>query len=74
MKTTAKFAAIALASALAVSVITPAAVAAPTCAKKANVTMLGTIKPEIQTEFLAAVKAYNASQNCYTVKSLPGDR
>ena len=74
MKKTTKFAAIALASALAVSVIAPAAVAAPTCAKKTNVTMLGTIKPEIQTEFLAAVKAYNASQSCYTVKSLPGDR
>jgi raffinose/stachyose/melibiose transport system substrate-binding protein len=74
MRTSAKFAAVALASALAVSVIAPAAVAAPTCAKKANVTMLGTIKPEIQTEFLNAVKAYNASQTCYTVKSLPGDR
>jgi raffinose/stachyose/melibiose transport system substrate-binding protein len=74
MRTSNKFAAVALASALAISVIAPAAVAAPTCAKKANVTMLGTIKPEIQTEFLNAVKAYNASQTCYTVKSLPGDR
>jgi raffinose/stachyose/melibiose transport system substrate-binding protein len=36
--------------------------------------MLGTIKPEIQTEFLAAVKDYNASQKCYTVKSIAGDR
>jgi raffinose/stachyose/melibiose transport system substrate-binding protein len=74
MKKIAKFAAVALASALAVSVVAPAAVAAPTCAKRTNLTMLGTIKPEIQTEFLAAVKAYNASQRCYTVKSLPGDR
>ena len=74
MKRIAKFAAVALASALAVSVVSPVAVAAPTCAKKTNLTMLGTIKPEIQTEFLAAVKAYNASQSCYSLKSLPGDR
>ena len=68
MKRIAKFAAVALASALAVSVVSPVAVAAPTCAKKTNLTMLGTIKPEIQTEFLAAVKAYNASQSCYSLK------
>ena len=74
MKRIAKFAAVALASALAVSVVSPVAVAAPNCAKKTNLTMLGTIKPEIQTEFLAAVKAYNASQSCYSLKSLPGDR
>jgi raffinose/stachyose/melibiose transport system substrate-binding protein len=74
MKKATKFAAIALASALAVSVVSaPAANAAP-CPKKANVTMLGTIKPEIQTQFLDAVKKYNASQKCYTVKSIPGDR
>jgi raffinose/stachyose/melibiose transport system substrate-binding protein len=36
--------------------------------------MLGTIKPEIQDQFLAAVADYNKSQNCYTVKSVPGDR
>ena len=75
MKKATKFAAIALASALAVSVISaPAANAAPACPKKANVTMLGTIKPEIQDQFLKAVAAYNASQKCYTVKSIPGDR
>jgi raffinose/stachyose/melibiose transport system substrate-binding protein len=75
MKKATKFAAIALASALAVSVISaPAANAAPACPKKANVTMLGTIKPEIQDQFLKAVAAYNKSQSCYTVKSIPGDR
>ena len=75
MKKATKFAAIALASALAVSVVSaPAANAAPACPKKANVTMLGTIKPEIQDQFLAAVAAYNKSQKCYTVKSIPGDR
>ncbi len=75
MKKATKFAAIALASALAVSVVSaPAANAAPACPKKANVTMLGTIKPEIQDQFLKAVAAYNKSQKCYTVKSIPGDR
>jgi raffinose/stachyose/melibiose transport system substrate-binding protein len=62
-------------SVVALSVIagTPAATAA-TCTKKATVTMLGTIKPEIQDQFLAAVSSYNRSQNCYTLKSIPGDR
>ena len=36
--------------------------------------MLGTIKPEIQDQFLAAVGDYNKSQKCYIVKSIPGDR
>jgi raffinose/stachyose/melibiose transport system substrate-binding protein len=36
--------------------------------------MLGTIKIEIQDQFLAAVADYNKSQKCYTVKSIPGDR
>jgi raffinose/stachyose/melibiose transport system substrate-binding protein len=36
--------------------------------------MLGTIKPEIQDQFLAAVADYNKSQTCYTLKSIPGDR
>jgi raffinose/stachyose/melibiose transport system substrate-binding protein len=74
MKKVSKVAAIALAASLAVTALSaPAANAAP-CPKKANVTMLGTIKPEIQDQFLAAVKKYNASQKCYTVKSIPGDR
>ena len=62
-------------SVVALSVIagTPSATAA-TCTKKATVTMLGTIKPEIQDQFLAAVSSYNRSQNCYTLKSIPGDR
>jgi raffinose/stachyose/melibiose transport system substrate-binding protein len=59
--------------ALGVTVALPAANAA-TCAKT-TVTMLGTIKPEIQDQFLAAVADYNASNGkCYTVKSIPGDR
>jgi raffinose/stachyose/melibiose transport system substrate-binding protein len=36
--------------------------------------MLGTIKVEIQDQFLAAVADYNKSQKCYTVKSTPGDK
>jgi raffinose/stachyose/melibiose transport system substrate-binding protein len=76
MKKFAKFGAVALASALAVSALaatTPAASAA-TCAKKTEVTMLGTIKVEIQDQFLAAVKKYNASQKCYTLKTIIGDK
>ncbi|MEY4559135.1 MAG: hypothetical protein RLZ82_150 [Actinomycetota bacterium] len=75
MKKVSKVAAIALAASLAATALTAgSATAAPACPKKANVTMLGTIKPEIQDQFLAAVKKYNASQKCYTVKSIPGDR
>ncbi len=75
MRKATKFGALALASVVALSLsVTAPAAAAPACPKKANVTMLGTIKPEIQDQFLAAVKAYNASQKCYTVKSIPGDR
>ena len=71
-----KLGALALASTLSLSVIaiaTPSASASP-CPRKATVTMLGTIKPEIQDQFLGAVADYNKSQNCYTVKSIPGDR
>jgi len=74
MKKFTKFGALALAAALSVSVVaatTPASAA--TCATKTKVTMLGTIKVEIQDQFLAAVKEYNASQTCYTVTSVPGD-
>lgn len=74
MKKVSKVAAIALAASLAVTALSaPAANAAP-CPKKATVTMLGTIKVEIQDQFLNAVKAYNTSQTCYTVKSIPGDK
>jgi len=75
MKKFSKLSAVALASTLFVTVLAAAPTAsAATCSKKTTVEMLGTIKPEIQTEFLAAVKAYNASQKCYTLKSIPGDR
>jgi raffinose/stachyose/melibiose transport system substrate-binding protein len=63
------------ASAVALSLVaTMPAASAAACPKKATVTMLGTIKPEIQDQFLAAVADYNKSQKCYTVKSIPGDR
>ena len=76
MKKSLKLGALALASTLSLSLIaiaTPSATAA-TCPRKATVTMLGTIKPEIQDQFLAAVADYNKAQDCYTVKSIPGDR
>ena len=62
------------AMALSVSVAAQAPAASYNCAKKTTVTMLGTIKPEIQDQFLAAVADYNKSQTCYTLKSIPGDR
>lgn len=42
------------------------------CETKTKVTMLGTIKTEIQDEFLAAVDEYNSSQECYEVESIAG--
>ena len=69
MKKATKFAAIALASALALTGITAPAANAATCTTKTKVTMLGSIKIEIQDQFLAAVKDYNASQTCYTVEA-----
>ncbi len=63
------------ASAVALSLVVAAPTAsAATCKTKATVTMLGTIKVEIQDQFLAAASSYNKSQNCYTLKSIPGDR
>ena len=75
MKKFAKLGAALVASTVAVSLtmaVAPSASAA-TCSKKTTVEMLGTIKTEIKDQFLAAVKAYNASQKCYTLKSIPGD-
>jgi raffinose/stachyose/melibiose transport system substrate-binding protein len=70
-----KFGALLAASAIVLSLVSVAPTAtAATCTKKTTVTMLGTIKPEIQDQFLAAVASYNKSQNCYTLKSIAGDR
>jgi raffinose/stachyose/melibiose transport system substrate-binding protein len=76
MKKVAKVGALALTAALALSVTVAAQAPAAsyTCAKKTTVTMLGTIKPEIQDQYNAAVADYNKSQSCYTLKSIPGDR
>jgi raffinose/stachyose/melibiose transport system substrate-binding protein len=73
MKKATTFAALAMASLLALSVA-PMSASAATCTTKTKVTMLGTIKPEIQDQFLAAVDDYNKSQTCYTVESIAGDR
>jgi len=73
MKKGTKLGLLALASVLTLSVTMAApAPAASTCAKRTTFTMLGTIKIEIQDQFLAAVKDYNASQSCYTLKDIPG--
>jgi len=76
MKKAMKVGALALTAvvALSVAVAAPAPAASTKCAKKTTVTMLGTIKGEIQDQFLAAVKDYNKSQTCYTLKSIPGDK
>ena len=75
MKKATKLGFLALASAVALSVVTVAPAAnAASCGKKTTVTMLGTIKAEIKDQFLAAVEDYNKSQNCYTVKSIAGDK
>lgn len=75
MRKATKIGALTLASVVALApTLTSPATAATACPKKATVTMLGTIKPEIQDQFLAAVADYNKSQKCYTVKSIPGDR
>ena len=71
MKKTTKFGFLAIASVLTLSVVSAAPAPAAACAKKAKVVMLGTIKIEIQDQFLAAVKDYNSSQKCYTVSTLP---
>ena len=76
MKKSMKFGALALTSALALSVVvvaTPSATAA-TCKKKTEVVMFGTIKDEIKDQFLAAVSSYNRSQSCYNLKSIVGDK
>ena len=69
-----KIGVLAAAALVATAVVIPSTASAAACPKKATVTMLGTIKPEIQDQFLAAVADYNKSQKCYTVKSVPGDR
>lgn len=56
MKNATKLGALALASVVALAPALMAPAQAATCTKKATVTMLGTIKPEIQDQFLAAVE------------------
>ncbi len=74
MKKASKLGALALAALMATSLTVATHASAATCGKRTTVTMLGTIKPEIQDQFLAAVADYNKSQGCYTLKSIPGDR
>ena len=74
MKKATKFAAIALAASLAMTAVTAPAAQAATCTTKTPITMLGTIKIEIQDQFKAAVADYNASQKCYTVNIIESDR
>jgi raffinose/stachyose/melibiose transport system substrate-binding protein len=72
MKKTTKLVALAAAAALALTGVGSVTAANAACTKT-TVTMLGTIKPEIKNEFLAAVADYNKSQSCYTLKSIQGD-
>jgi raffinose/stachyose/melibiose transport system substrate-binding protein len=70
-----KLMAVVAAAGLAVSLTAcaPASDGAKSCDTNTEVTWLGTIKVEIQDQFLAAVDDYNASQNCYTIKSVAGE-
>jgi raffinose/stachyose/melibiose transport system substrate-binding protein len=70
-----KLMAVVAAAGLAVSLTAcaPASDGAKNCETNTEVTWLGTIKVEIQDQFLAAVDDYNASQNCYTIKSVAGE-
>lgn len=75
MNKASKLVALVAASTMALTGLVAAAPAnAASCTTNTKVTMLGTIKMEIQDQFLAAVKDYNSSQNCYTLTSLPGDK
>jgi raffinose/stachyose/melibiose transport system substrate-binding protein len=73
MKKTTKLVAVAAAVAMAFTGLSVGTAANAAC-NKTSLTILGTIKPEIKDQFLAAVKDYNASQSCYTVTSLPSDQ
>ena len=61
MKKASKLGALALAALMATSLTVATHASAATCGKRTTVTMLGTIKPEIQDQFLAAVADYNKS-------------
>ena len=70
-----KLIAVVAAAGLAVSLTAcaPAASGGKSCDKVTEITWLGTIKVEIQDQFLAAVEDYNASQSCYKIVSVAGE-
>jgi raffinose/stachyose/melibiose transport system substrate-binding protein len=72
LRLSAATAAIAALAAASLTVAAPAQAAS--CGSKTEITMLGTIKPEIQDQFLAAVDDYNSQSSCYHLTSIPGDR
>jgi raffinose/stachyose/melibiose transport system substrate-binding protein len=75
MKKALRLGAVVAVAAFAAASLTVAAPAqAASCSSKTEITMLGTIKPEIQDQFLSAVNDYNSSQACYHLTSIPGDR
>lgn len=59
--------------AVALTACAPAADSAKNCEKTTEITWLGTIKVEIQDQFLAAVDDYNSTQNCYKIVSVAGE-
>jgi len=70
-----KLTAVAAAAGLVMSLAAcaPAGAGAGNCDTTTEVTWLGTIKVEIQDQFLAAVDEYNAGQNCYKVTSVTSE-
>lgn len=59
--------------AVSLTACAPGETAAKNCETTTEVTWLGTIKVEIQDQFIAAVDDYNASQNCYKIVSIAGE-
>jgi raffinose/stachyose/melibiose transport system substrate-binding protein len=59
--------------AVALTACAPAADSAKNCEAVTEITWLGTIKVEIQDQFLAAVDDYNSTQNCYKIVSVAGE-
>jgi raffinose/stachyose/melibiose transport system substrate-binding protein len=59
--------------AVSLTACAPAGDSAANCETKTEVTWLGTIKTEIQDQFLATLDDYNASQSCYEIVTVQSE-
>ncbi len=71
MKNTKKLVALAISSMVGISLLVTAPAHSAACSSRTKFTMEGTIKREIEQQFMSAVKDYNASQSCYTLEVYP---